>query len=368
MSVTKEFALSLSYDGLPTPQISTITATVTGNGAEPYFYSWYGPIGNINFSPVTIEGLGVNLFTIGTGGDGLFQLTVTDQNTPAQSLYNTITTTHGVPSSVPEIDIQLIYDYTNNTMNVSTVGQTAPLTYTWTTPYASPASTATITTLSGGTTAYGTYSVAVTDSSAPPVTYNATFVVTAPPTIALSYSATNNLVTATLTGGTYPFTYVWTTPYGSVTDSGSGNAEGVDNISTLSNGFTAFGTYSVIITDSSTPPDTSTASIFVPQTSSSPTTPVVQFKDPVNGKFYPNQSIVVLDPMVPLSLTIDVAVPTSATLVVPLKVNVYKSIFLHSIVKGSGPVIIHKYGIYSIVAYLPDGTTATGEIAVSNKL
>jgi hypothetical protein len=267
------------------------------------------------------------------------------------------------------IPFTLNLDYAGGTVVVPQItGGTAPYTYNWSEPSVSSAtiSTASTLTVSEIDPNPHTYELVLRDSNSPPQQISNTITLTggtpadspAVSGIEIYYDSNNNDVVVAVTGFTAPYNYVWSTPYGSITYNNI--TPPTTNVSPLKDGIFVFGTYSVQVTDSSSPQLVSDATLFL-----APPAPSIQFRNTVTNELYPNQSIIVFAPPAPLSLTIEVAEPTSTALITPIKTNWYKSIFLHASDKPPKPFIIRKPGFYSVKAYLPDGTTVAADIAAS---
>jgi hypothetical protein len=197
------------------------SANVTATGGTPaYTYSW-------NTTPAStspaVSGLAA----------GTYSVTVTDAN--GCSLVKTVIITQPPVLAATTTKTNVSCNGgSNGTGTVTASGGTSPYTYSWNT---SPAqTTAAATSLSAGT-----YSVTVTDSKG--CSLVKTVVITEPPVLAGSVSAVNvtcfgastGSATATITGGTAPYTYSWNTTPAQTT-------------ATASN-LTA-GTYSLLVTDS----------------------------------------------------------------------------------------------------------------------
>ena len=204
----------------------TATANVTG-GTAPITYLW-----NTGATTSSISNLVA----------GVYSVTATDRNGCSASASITITqptrlvlTISSTPTSCGGI---------NGTVTVSASGGTAPYTYAWSNG---------ATTVSVANLAAGTYTVVVTDANG----CKATVSVTVAASINLSVSITgvnascganNGTATATVNGGTAPFTYLWSN--GATTASISGLGAGTYSVTvTDKNGCT--GTASVVITASS---------------------------------------------------------------------------------------------------------------------
>lgn len=180
-------------------------------GTAPFTYLWNNGATTPSISNVSF---------------GIYNVTVTDFNGCTATASATINNTGGPSLSLTTTDAFCGNNNGTATANVS--GGTAPFTYQWNTG----GTTQTITSLSAGN-----YSVVVTDanncSSSLPVTVNAT----AGPTVSISTSSTlcgqsNGSATANVSGGTSPFTYLWST---------GATTQAISNL--------AAGNYSVAVTD-----------------------------------------------------------------------------------------------------------------------
>ncbi|MFS0491569.1 T9SS type A sorting domain-containing protein [Leadbetterella byssophila] len=197
---------------------STGSATVTVNGGTaPYTYSWSGSASTMATA---------NILAAGT-----YTVTVTDANGCTTSQSFTITQ----PASALQASISAQTNVscnggTNGSAKVTATGGTAPYTYSWS-PTCGTSATA-----SG--LAAGTYSATVTDANG--ISTSAQVTITQPQTLTLSSSVTpaltcgGNSGTAAVvaTGGTAPYTYLWS-----------------NNATTSSVSGLLSGTYSVLVTD-----------------------------------------------------------------------------------------------------------------------
>jgi hypothetical protein len=171
----------------------TATATVSG-GVAPYTYSW-------TTLPVQTSNVSTGLTA------GGYTVTVTDKDGCTQST-KAIVTTPGLMNLTTTITPETCGNK-NGTATAVVSGGTAPYTYSWTTL---PIQT---TNVSTGLTAGG-YTVTVTDNSG--CTQSVKAIVTTPGlmSVTTSYTAENcgkkdGTATATVSGGTAPYTYAWTT-------------------------------------------------------------------------------------------------------------------------------------------------------------
>ncbi|MBM3164950.1 MAG: gliding motility-associated C-terminal domain-containing protein, partial [Bacteroidetes bacterium] len=190
------------------------TATITINGGTaPYLFAW-----NNGATTASITNLAA----------GNYSVTVTDANGCVVTDNVTITQPSSILATVNSVNITC-NGLNNGSANVTQTGGIAPYTYQWSTG----GLTSSITNLGPGN-----YSVSVTDINGCSVSANA--VVTEPPLLLATLTTTNILcngqsngsATVSQTGGTAPFTYLWSS--GAITAS-------INNLGP--------GNYSVIVTD-----------------------------------------------------------------------------------------------------------------------
>src|SRR5438552_2719993 len=253
-TVTISGPLAVDFTSTPSApgigQTVTFTSTVTG-GATPFTYSWtFGDGGTSSVANPT------HAYT--AAGTCTVTRTVTDSSTPAQSA----TATHSVTVSAG-----LAADFTSSPANpivsgtvtfTSTVtGGTTPYAYSWafgdggTSTVANP-------THAYATAGSFTVTLTVTDSSTPAQSNTAshTVIVASPVTADFASSPSSPTVrgtvtfTSTVSGGTTPYTYAWTF--------GDGATSSVAN---PTHAYSTAGTFTVtlIVTDSSTPAQSATA-------------------------------------------------------------------------------------------------------------
>ncbi len=183
-------------------------------GRAPFTYRWSN-----NATTPTLTGLGA----------GTYSVTVTDANNCTASGTVTINQTASFDIT-PDVRGVVCFGGNTGSIAIMIMGGSAPYSYLWT----NGATTPTITNL-----AFGTYGVTVTDASGCTAVRNGILVTQ--PNIALAITATPTsinctqagAVSASVNGGTAPYTYRW-----------SNNAT-TANISNLTNA----GTYSVTVTD-----------------------------------------------------------------------------------------------------------------------
>lgn len=235
-TITQPTAILLALSGtnttcnLPNGQI---TPTISG-GVLPYTYSWSN---------------GATTTTLSNVMAGSYTLTVTDANGCIKSSSIVLTNTS------PAINISIAsqtnvscYGGANGSATVGVTGGSTPYTYSWS-PVGGTAPTAT-------GLAAGTYSISVTDAN----TCSATLpvVISQPsslPAVSVStvnnvscYNGSNGTLSATATGGTSPYSYLWN-PSG-------GTASVASNLSQ--------GTYTVTVTDNNGCTATSTGFVSQP--------------------------------------------------------------------------------------------------------
>ena len=204
-----------------------LTAYASG-GAAPYSYSWSGPgiVGSSLSQTITVNAPGTYTVTV-TDNEGCTG-TMSVQVYSAPSLSVTITPTN--PTICPGGTAIL---------SASASGGTAPYTYVWSGPGIVGSNLGSSITVN----AAGTYTVSVTDSTG--CTGSASVVVTQNNSLNVSISPTNpqlcgggtTQLTAIPSGGTAPYTYVWSGP-------GIVSGQGTDTITV-----NAAGTYTVTVTD-----------------------------------------------------------------------------------------------------------------------
>lgn len=188
----------------------TVTANVTF-GTAPFTYAWSN-----GASTQTLTGLAAGTYTVTvTSSEGCTgSASKTIQGSPVINLNLAVT--------------QVACNGTNTGSIIATVtGGTAPFTYAW----SNGATTASISNL-----AAGNYSLTVTDNLG--CTKSQSVTVTQPPVLAITFSnspgscGASGTSTANVTGGTAPYTYLWS------------NGATTPNISNL-----APGSYSITVTD-----------------------------------------------------------------------------------------------------------------------
>ncbi len=220
----------------------TATANVTG-GTLPYSYSW-SPIGGTG---ATATGLPIGSYTV----------TVIDANGCSKTGTVTLIQPSVVLSSITTVPETCDY-LDNGSATVHNSGGSPGYTYSW-----SPggATTATATGLASGTT----YTVTVTDSKGCATT--ATANVTQPVPLGINFNpivpvacfgGNNGAVSATPSGGTPNYIYLWS-PGGAVTNSISGLAAGTYTL-TIRDNHSCLTTSTVVITQPAAPVTVATSS------------------------------------------------------------------------------------------------------------
>lgn len=186
-------------------------------GTAPYFYAWN-------------DAAQQNTATASNLEMGTYQVTVTDDNGCNEVASVTIDADGGFDISFTINDISCP-DANDGMASVNVTGGLAPYTYLW----ENGATTTTISDLHGGN-----YDLTVTDANG--CTSEATATINKPEALQLTLSGTNincvdgtmGTATATVTGGTTPYTYIWN----------DANAQTTMTATDL-----AVGTYNVVVTD-----------------------------------------------------------------------------------------------------------------------
>ena len=197
-----------------------ITLAVTG-GTSPYSYVWTGPNSYTHATP-NIEGLAA----------GSYSVTVSDSKGCSSSLSGLAVTQPSAALSTTGSSQNNITIYGNSNGSItlpSSLGGTSPYAYAW----SNGAVTKDLTGLVAGT-----YSVLITDTNGCSTT--ASFTITTPtqltasasPTAATCNNSSTGAVTLSVSGGTSPYTYLWS------------NSATTQNLSSVAAGF-----YSVTVTD-----------------------------------------------------------------------------------------------------------------------
>ncbi|MBI4647433.1 MAG: T9SS type A sorting domain-containing protein, partial [Bacteroidia bacterium] len=189
------------------------SATVTG-GTQPYTYAW---------TSGSMQSVADSLAA------GMYMLTVTDANGCVKFTLASISNNNGPVITVSSITNLTCYGSGNGAINITVSGGTFPYTFSWTTG----ATTEDISNLTEGP-----YEIEITDADACMTT--ASYFVSQPnqlnavaTTTPATCGNTNGAATITVTGGTHPYTYLWS--MGGTNATQTGLAPGV---------------YSVTVTDS----------------------------------------------------------------------------------------------------------------------
>ena len=195
-------------------------SVVATGGTAPYKYAWSN---------------GATTASISNIAAGNYTIVVTDANGCTATA--TVSVAASTNLSVSITGVNASCGANNGSATASVNGGTAPFTYTW----SNGATTASISGLGAGT-----YTVSVTDKNG--CKGSASIVITASPGITVTLTKTNALcngdnngtATATVSGGTAPFTYLWSN--GGTTATISNLAAGIYSVTaTDKNGCTASG-------------------------------------------------------------------------------------------------------------------------------
>ncbi|WP_044601155.1 beta strand repeat-containing protein [Candidatus Babela massiliensis] len=230
-----------------------LTADVSG-GSENYSYQWLAPNGNIYTSnPLVISGVTLS-------DSGTYRVTVTDSNANKVSVnaevtvneVNVIVTSLNANNLTESLGSATICSGSTITLTADVTSGIAPYTYLWTGPNEFTSNTQSISIMNAQAENSGTYTVKVTscDSTgnvccSAQSTFNVTvsdiLVSISPSTLAVCTGSTINL-TANVSSGVAPYTYLWTGPNGF---SSNDQSISIDNASDIN-----IGTYQVTVTDS----------------------------------------------------------------------------------------------------------------------
>ena len=237
ISISQPAAIVLSTSG-NNPSCSntnngSVTATVVSGGTAPFTYAWTN----------TMQMTSV----VNNLGAGSYAVTVTDNNgcmEMAQAVV--LTAPSAITFNTPVVVDAACNGINNGSINVANVaGGTAPYTFTWT-------GAAGVTTQNATGLGAGGYNIIITDALGCTAT-NATMImvgagpspsVALTPTAASSQGSSDGSVAAMVTGGTSPYTYLWSN--GATTANLSGLAAGSYTLTaTDSNGCIGTGTANV---------------------------------------------------------------------------------------------------------------------------
>ena len=211
----------------------SIDLTVSG-GTIPYTYLWSNPGGSTSQD---INGLSA----------GAYSVTVTDGNGCTETLSVQVVEPTPLALSTAEVHVSC-NGGTDGSIDLTVSGGTAPYTYLWNNPSAS-------TTQDLSSLSIGTYTVVVTDNNGCTATINAT--ITEPLALTLATTGVNiscnggadGSIDLTVSGGTTPYTYLWSDAAASTTEDLSGLSAG---------------TYSVTVTDSNACTQTASLTLVEP--------------------------------------------------------------------------------------------------------
>jgi gliding motility-associated-like protein len=175
------------------------TATVNAaGGTAPYTYIW-------NTAPAQTTATATGLAA------GTYSVVVTDNNGCATSSISvTVSQPSAVSASIAQVNHASCYGSTNGSATAGATGGTGPYTFSWSSNPAQNNSTAT-------NLAAGSYVVTITDNNGCTGTAPVTINQPGPMTIAFTSTATscyggnNGTATATASGGTAPYAYLWNT-------------------------------------------------------------------------------------------------------------------------------------------------------------
>lgn len=208
-------------------QDGSVAAVVSG-GSTPYTYAWSTAAGNVS----SISNLGPGIYTVTVTDNAGCSFAATDtvfEDTPV-----TVTTSTTAANCQP-----------TGTATATPAGGTGPYTYLW----SNAGNTQTISNLAGGI-----YTVTVTDANGctvlgtDTVTELSGMQLTLTPTAGNCFNPTSGSITSTVTGGTQPYTYLWS------------NTATTPNMSNL-----ADGVYILTVTDANGCVIIDSADVYVPE-------------------------------------------------------------------------------------------------------
>jgi len=192
-TVTQPDQLDITFDaeGLScTSSTGTLTANVTG-GVQPYTYNWSS---------------GQTTSSISVSSPGTYILTVTDANQcSVVEAYNVLPAVEIFPSY--SINSPLCFGLETGSIGITIFGTNPPFTWTW----SNGVQNLPLTNVAGGD-----YGITITDATGCSVTDTVTLA--QPPQLIVEITATNSPcatlpnggnVSANVSGGTNPYTYVW---------------------------------------------------------------------------------------------------------------------------------------------------------------
>ena len=194
---------------------------------DPYSYVWTVPSGP---DPG-------NVASFTTSVAGAYSVVVTDSSSTLCTSSGSGTLTINANPTVAVNSQTVCSSALPATVTATPAGGTGPYTYVWTVPSGpNPGNVASFT-----TSVAGTYSVVATDANGCTGSGSGTLTVNASPTVSVNSAAVcsgnSATITASPSGGTSPYNYVWTVP--------SGPNPG--NVASFS--ASVAGTYSVVVTD-----------------------------------------------------------------------------------------------------------------------
>lgn len=249
-----------------TPSITTVMidssltlASLVSGGMPPYSYAWTGPKGFTANTPI------VTIANVTLANAGTYTLTVTDA-LECQAVANAQVTVNPCASPlvvtinppVAQVKVGEIAELT-----ALATGATPPYTYQWTGPNGFTATTQTIPFSNSTTAQSGSYTVLVTDTFGcqnsttaqivvDPCAVISVSIIPSTTTVAVGTSVT---LAASVSGGTSPFTYIWTGP--------NGFSANTPTITIPHISIAQAGSYTVTVTDSAGCQNTSTSIINV---------------------------------------------------------------------------------------------------------
>jgi gliding motility-associated-like protein len=249
VSITEPTAISASSVSTPSAcSGSTGTATVTaGGGTGAFTYNW-APSGGSAATAINLA-------------PGVYTVTVTDANGCVQTSNASVGSTGGPTTGIQSSADLSCFGGSNGSATISAIGN-GPFTYVWSPSGGNAAS-------ASGLNA-GTYSVSVTDAGGCVTIQTVTLtspsqLVSAPTSTAATCGNSNGTADAVASGGTNPYTYLWSNSATSAT------------LSNLSGG-----SYSVTVTDANGCTTTSTVIVSnngAPTVAVSSTTNILCFGD-----------------------------------------------------------------------------------------
>ncbi|MEM3454483.1 MAG: PKD domain-containing protein [Thermoproteota archaeon] len=234
----------------------TFTASVTG-GTPPYTYSWSG-----GGTPSTGTG---NIFVTSWNTGGTKTVSILVKDSMGATATNSVNVTVNATLSVNITGPNTVCSYASATFTASVSGGTPPYTYSWSTIGGTP-STGTDSSFTTQWSTSGSKVVSLTVTDFANISNSATLSITvySKPSISIAgptsgYTNTNYTYTASVTGGTPPYTYSWSvgsdcvaSSYTSSSIDAKWNSAGTKSLFltvTDSKGCSNTATYSVNITD-----------------------------------------------------------------------------------------------------------------------